>query len=390
MSGAQPGGSSGAGGGLLRPLRFGALALRTNLFLSPLAGYTNLPFRTTLRELGGLDLCTTDLVAVRSLLRRTPAALRLVATGPDDSPLAVQLFGADAAEMRDGAQMLEALGLASVDVNMGCPVDRVVRTGSGSLLMTCPERAAAIVGAMAGAVRIPVTAKMRLGWDARSLTAPGLARALEDAGAAAVFVHGRTRAQGFGGRVDLGGIRAVVAAVRGIPVIGNGDVTSPEAARRMFEETGCAGVSIGRGAFYDPWIFARTAQLLETGAAPTSPGFEERVAVMARHLDRLVAFFGEDRGCLVFRRIAPWYTRGQGPAVAFRRAIGGLRRRAQFEEIMAAYREWRQPFLDGDGELLPRYRARPPRCSFMEPEAETGAGDGGAGIAVPRGPNAVW
>jgi tRNA-dihydrouridine synthase B len=293
--------------------------------------------------------------------------------------------------MRDSAQMLEAMGIASVDVNMGCPVDRVVRTGSGSLLMTCPARAAEIVAAMAAAVRIPVTAKMRLGWDARSMTAPDLARALEDAGAAAVFVHGRTRAQGFGGRVDLAGIRATVDAVRAIPVIGNGDVTSPEAARRMFEETGCAGVSIGRGAFYDPWVFVRTARHLETGVTLPSPGFEERVAVMSRHLDRMVAFFGEDRGCLMFRKIAPWYTRGLGPSVLFRREIGGLRHRARFDEIMAAYREWRRQFLDANGDLLPRYQPEPPRSSFMDAGLEGGEGDAGARpIAVPRGPVATW
>lgn len=369
------------------PLALGPLRLRTNLFLSPLAGYTNLPFRLTVRELGGLDLCTTDLVNVRSLLRRNPVALRLVATCPEDAPLAVQLFGADAGEMRDAAQMLEAMGVAAVDVNMGCPVDRVVRTGSGSLLMTCPAQAAAIVAAMTAAVRIPVTVKMRLGWDAGSLTAPELARALEGAGAAAVFVHGRTREQGFGGRVDLAGIREVVGAVRRIPVIGNGDVTSPEAARRMFEETGCAGVSIGRGAFYNPWIFVQTTEYLRTGVAPAAPGFEEHVRLMGRHLDAMVAFFGEEKGCVMFRKIAPWYTRQLGPSVFFRRRIFALRRRADFDEIVAAYRDWRRQFLDAAGGLLPRYRAAPAQSSFMEP---AGAEEGPGAIRVPTGPNAAW
>ncbi|MGH8020605.1 MAG: tRNA dihydrouridine synthase, partial [Opitutaceae bacterium] len=269
----------------IRPLRFGALELRSNLFLSPLAGYTSLPFRLTVRGLGGLDLCTTDLVNVRSLLRRNPVALELVATCAEDSPLSVQLFGADPIEMRDCGQMLEAMGIASIDINMGCPVDKVVRTGSGSLLMTCHEQAAALVEAMASCIQIPVTAKMRLGWDRDELTAPDLARRLEDAGVAAVFVHGRTRAQGFSGRVDLAGIRAVAAAVRRVPVIGNGDVTTPAAALRMFEETGCSGVSIGRGAFYNPWIFTQTIQFLDTGLEPPEPGFEDRMPVMRAHLD---------------------------------------------------------------------------------------------------------
>lgn len=376
-------------GGWLRPLRFRDLRLRTNLFLSPLAGYTNLPFRLTVRELGGLDLCTTDLVNVRSLLRGNPMAEQLVATCAQDSPLAVQLFGAEAAEMRDAAQLLEARGIAAIDINMGCPVDKVVRTGSGSLLMTCHERAAEIVAAMANAVRIPVTAKMRLGWDARQLTAPDLARALEDAGAAAVFVHGRTREQGFGGRVDRDGIRAVVQAVRSIPVIGNGDITTPAGAREMFERTGCAGVSIGRGAFYNPWIFAQTSALLRGETIPADPGFEERLRFMTRHLDRMVEFYGDAKGCALFRRIASWYTRHLGPARLFRRRVFALRRRAEFDAILAEYREWRRAFLDDEGNLLPRYRP-----------AQTALGDGESTefpancmderIRVPSGPVAVW
>src|SRR6266481_6158325 len=138
---------------------------------------------------------------------------------------------------------------------------------------------------MVDAVRIPITAKMRLGWDDQNLTAPDLARVLEDAGVAAIFVHGRTREQGFSGTVNLSGIRAVVRAVKTIPVIGNGDVTGAEAAKKMLDETGCAGVSIGRGAFYNPWIFLHTRHYLETGELPPDPTFEERVRVMRRHLD---------------------------------------------------------------------------------------------------------
>src|SRR5216110_2677133 len=235
-------------------MRIGPLELKSNLFLSPLAGYTNLPFRLTLRELGGLDLATTDLVNARSLLEKNPKAFKLIETCPADRPLAVQLFGSVPEEMRDAAVYLETLGISAVDINMGCPVRKVCRVGGGSAMMTELDRTAMLVKGMVNAVKIPVTAKMRLGWDDRNLTAPDLARVLEDSGVAAIFVHGRTREQGFGGTVNLAGIRAVVAAVKSIPVVGNGDVTTPEAAKRMFEETGCAGVSVGRGAFYDPWI----------------------------------------------------------------------------------------------------------------------------------------
>src|SRR5438477_6502841 len=245
-------------------MRIGSLELKSNLFLSPLAGYTNLPFRLTLREVGGLDLATTDLVNARSLLEKNPKALKLIETSPADRPLAVQLFGSVPEEMRDAAAYLESIGIASVDINMGCPVRKVCRVGGGSAMMTELDKTAALVKGMVDAVKLPITAKMRLGWDDQNLTAPDLARTLEDVGVAAIFVHGRTREQGFGGAVNLTGIRTVVEAVQHIPVIGNGDVTTPEAAKMMFEQTGCAGVSIGRGAFYNPWIFEHTQHLVRT------------------------------------------------------------------------------------------------------------------------------
>src|SRR4029077_10639137 len=198
-------------------MRLGSLTLKSNLFLSPLAGYTNLPFRLTLRESGGLDLATTDLVNARSLLEKNPRALKLIETRPADSPLAVQLFGSVPEEMRDAAVQLEAMGIAAVDINMGCPVRKVCRVGGGSAMMTELDKTAALVKMMVEAVRIPVTAKMRLGWDEQNITAPDLARSLEDVGVAAIFIHGRTREQGFTGAVNLSGIRAVVQAVKNIP-----------------------------------------------------------------------------------------------------------------------------------------------------------------------------
>src|SRR5436190_6048210 len=191
-------------------MRIGSLELKSNLFLSPLAGYTNLPFRLTLREIGGLDLATTDLVNSRSLLEKNPKALKLIETCPADRPLAVQLFGSVPEEMRDAAQRLESIGIDSVDINMGCPVRKVCRVGGGSAMMTELGPTARLVKGMVAAVRIPITAKMRLGWDDQNITAPDLARALEDVGVAAIFIHGRTREQGFNGAVHLAGSRAVV------------------------------------------------------------------------------------------------------------------------------------------------------------------------------------
>jgi tRNA-dihydrouridine synthase B len=367
-------------------LPLGSLPLETNLFLSPLAGYTNLPFRLTVRELGGLGLATTDLVNARSLIEQKPKALKLIETCAADRPLAVQLFGSVPAEMREAAVRLESMGVAAIDINMGCPVRKVCRVGGGSAMMTELDQTARLVQGMVDSVRIPVTAKMRLGWDEDNLTAPELARALEQAGVAAVFVHGRTRAQGFGGRVNLEGIRAVVAAVRGIPVIGNGDVTTPQAAKAMLEATGCAGVSIGRGAFYNPWIFQHTRHYLETGDLPPEPSFEERVLVMRRHLDRMIEVFGEPHGCRMFRKVAPWYARRFGPANRFNKQVVTLASRAQFEELLSDYCQWRKPFLDQTGQLQPRFQPPPLIASFLAgPEDSVPAR-----IPVPKGPVEIW
>ena len=207
-------------------LKIGSLALSSNLLLSPLAGYTNLPFRLTLRSLGGLGLATTDLVNARSLIERQRKALKLIETCPDDRPLSVQLFGSVPEEMRDAAIYLESLGVATVDINMGCPVRKVCRIGGGSAMMTDLSRTAQLVKGMIDAVRIPITAKMRLGWDDENWTAPELARALADVAWRPLRSMGARGAR-FRGAVKLAGIRAVVQAVPAIPVIGNGDVTTP-------------------------------------------------------------------------------------------------------------------------------------------------------------------
>jgi nifR3 family TIM-barrel protein len=343
--------------------------------------------RLTVRELGGLGWATTDLVNARSLLERNPTALKLVATAAADRPLAIQLFGSVPEEMRDAAVVCEQLGAQAVDINMGCPVKKVVKIGGGSAMMTELDKTAALVRGMIAAVQIPVTAKMRLGWDDENLTAPDLARVLEDAGVAAIFVHGRTRAQGFSGTVNLAGIRAVVAAVKKIPVIGNGDVTTPVAAKRMLDETGCAGVSIGRGAFYDPWIFRRTEHLLRTGELLAEPYFAERVRVMRRHFERYCEFYGEAHGARLFRKVAPWYAKRFGPAKPFKQRIITITSRADFEAALAEYLQWRAQFCDERGELREKYAPAPMVASFMREPGDSPERDA---IPVPKGPVEVW
>lgn len=365
-------------------MKIGPYTLGSNLMLSPLAGYTNLPMRLTVREIGGLGWGVTDLVNARSLIERSHGALRLVARHPDDRPMAIQLFGSVAEEMRDAAIICQELGAEAVDINMGCPVRKVVEIGGGSAMMTSLHKTAALVKGMIDAVKIPVTAKMRLGWDDDNITAPELARVLEDTGVAAICVHGRTRAQGFSGRVNLPGIAKVVAAVRSIPVIGNGDVTTPEAARLMIEQTGCSGVAIGRGAFYDPWIFRRTHALLTTGVLPAEPTFAERLSVLRRHFDRYVDFYGEAQGSRFFRKVAPWYARRFGPSKIFKQRVVKICSRADFEATIAAYLDWRSQFCDDKGELLAKFAPSPLALDFSGPDQDS------ASIPVPKGPVDTW
>ena len=201
------------------PLHFKSLKLASRFLLSPLAGYTNLPFRLALRELGGLGLATTDLVNARALLRANARTLELIQTCPEDRPLAVQIYGAEPTEMGEAAQFLENYGVSAIDINMGCPVHKVTRGGGGSALLCNVGNTVELVRTVVEAVRIPVTVKMRLGWDDTNWSAPFFAREFEQAGVAAVIIHGRTREQGFSGTVNRDGIRAVVEAVEEMPVI---------------------------------------------------------------------------------------------------------------------------------------------------------------------------
>jgi nifR3 family TIM-barrel protein len=299
--------------------------------------------------------------------------------------------------------MLESLGFDSVDINMGCPVRKVCNVGGGSTMMIPQSgtKTAALVRGMVEAVKIPVTAKMRLGWDDENITAPDLARALEDAGIAAIFVHGRTRKQGFGGTVNLDGIRAVVKAVKTIPVIGNGDIVTPQAAKKMLDDTGCAGVSIGRGAFYNPWIFQHTLAycsvrpVAESDRATGStlqllpePTFAERVNVMCRHLDLMIEVFGEKLGCRMFRKIAPWHAKRFGPCREFNKHVVRISTKAEFHDVLENYIRWRAQFLDANGELQSRFRPAPMVASFMR-ELEP-ASTQREQIPVPKGPVEVW
>jgi len=321
------------------PLVFGRLPIPSRFFLAPLAGYTSLAYRLAVRENGGLGLATTDLVNARSILERRPRSFELSETCPDDQPMAVQLYGHVVDEMREAARRVVEQGASAVDINMGCPVRKVVKSGGGSALMCDAVSAARLVEAVVAAVDVPVTVKMRLGWDDATPTAPGLAREFEKVGVAAVIVHGRTRAQGFKGSVNRDGIRAVVEAVDRLPVVGNGDIRTLSDAARMFLETGCAAVSIGRGALGNPFIFRQLAHWSNHGHPGPEPSFEERVDVMDRHFRRLVSLRGERMACLQFRKLIKWYNYAIRPPKALYHRLINLPSLTVFEEAVAEIRE---------------------------------------------------
>jgi nifR3 family TIM-barrel protein len=325
------------------PLQIGGVELSSRFTLAPLAGYTNLPFRLSIRDVGSCGLATTDLVNARAILEKSKRTHELLATTPEDRPLAIQIYGSGV-EMARGAQWLEEFGATIIDINMGCPVRKVVKGGGGSAMM-CDTSGATVevVRKVVEAVKIPVTVKMRLGWDSENLSAPLFARAFEQAGVAAVTIHGRTRAQGFSGKVDLEGIRRVVEAVERIPVIGNGDVRTIADAERMLTVTGCAGIAIGRGALANPWFFRQLNSWLFTGEPGPRGTYEERLRFMETHFRRLIEWRGEHLACLQFRKMAAWYCKALRTGKAIQQVLVLLDTPATFQRIVGQLREQGPP-----------------------------------------------
>jgi nifR3 family TIM-barrel protein len=297
-----------------------------------------------MREVGGFGLATTELVHARAFLEKQPKAFALAETRPEDSPLSVQLFGPVAEEVRDAALHLQERGADLIDINMGCPVEKVVKLGAGAAMLKDPQRTARFVETITRAVTIPVTVKTRLGWDATRRDATLVAPRLEDVGVAALTIHGRTRASAFGGSVDVAGIRSVVESVRSIPVFGNGDICDAVTAKRMLDETGCAGLVIGRAAVVNPWIFHQIRAGLHNTPAPPAPSLEERVAFMTRHFLRSVELRGEKLACLQFRKVIDYYARSFGPCKPLRLAMKELSSVGQYHDLVGRFLAFRRQF----------------------------------------------
>lgn len=318
-----------------KPIRLGSLQLASRFLLAPLAGFTNLPFRLVVRRLGGLGLATTDLISARALIMGGGKSLDLAETCPEDNPVSLQLFGSEPEVMAQAAQWAEAHGAHVVDINMGCPVNKVVKGGGGSAMMCQPTSTLDVVTRVVNAVSIPVTVKMRLGWDDEQITAPEFAREFEKRGVAGITIHGRTREQAFKGSVNIEGIRRVVEAVERIPVFGNGDVRSLADAANMFQKTGCAGIAIGRGALMHPWFFRRLKSWDETGDPGPQPTYRERLQFMCDHFECLLQLRPERFACVTFRKVATWYCKVLRPGKEIQHELVMIQSAEHFRKMAA-------------------------------------------------------
>lgn len=326
---------------LLNPVLIGSVPIDPPLTLAPMAGQTNHAFRVLCREMGECGLVTTELISSQALHYKSQKTFNMFDWSEAEHPFAVQLYGSDPAIMAEAAQIVVEQGANIVDINMGCWVPKVAKTGAGAALLRDVCTAAMVVEAVVRAVNVPVTVKVRSGWDARNLTAVEFARAAEKAGVSAIAVHARTAEQGFSGAADWSMIRRVKEVVN-IPVIGNGDVFTPGDAARMFAETGCDAVMIGRAALGNPWIFRQIAHYLRTGEILPKPGAQELAAAALRHarLAVEVSTIGEKQTVKELRGQLTKYHLGTHKAAAMRDKLVRAESLADIEAIFA-------PVLEG-------------------------------------------
>ena len=300
-------------------LRIGNTILENNVILAPMAGVTDLPFRLLCREQGA-GCVVTEMVSAKAILYNNRNTKELMQIHPQERPAAIQLFGSDPDIMAQIAARIEDGPYDFIDVNMGCPVPKVVNNGEGSALMKNPKQAEKVLSAMVKAVKKPVTVKFRKGFNDTSVNAVEFAKMAEGSGVASVAVHGRTREQYYSGKADWDIIRQVKEAVK-IPVIGNGDIFTPQDAGRMMEETGCDGIMVARGAKGNPWIFRRINHYLDTGEILPGPSIEEIQAMILRHGHMLAAYKGEQTAMREMRGHVAWYTKGMPHSAALRNEI---------------------------------------------------------------------
>lgn len=297
-------------------MRIGNVELQNNIFLAPMAGITDMPFRVLCKE-QGCGLVYTEMVSAKGMHYNDSKSFKLTEVSRKERPAAVQIFGSDPGIMAGIAEKLEDSEADIIDINMGCPTPKITKNGEGSALLQKPALVAELVKAVAGSTSKPVTVKIRKGWDNGRVNAVEIAAVAEINGAKAVAVHGRTREQFYSGKADWGIIADVKRAVS-IPVIGNGDVIRPEDAARMLEVTGCDAVMVGRTAQGNPWIFKRILHYLDTGEILPAPSPEEKINTLLRHMDMLIEVKGEYTGVNEMRKHIAWYIKGMRNAAGVR------------------------------------------------------------------------
>lgn len=317
-------------------MQIGKIKLETPVALAPMAGITDLPFRLICKRLG-CGFTVSEMVSAKGLLYKNVKTTEMLKIDADERPTAIQLFGSVPEELAEAARMVEASGADAIDLNMGCPVPKIVNNGEGSALMNNPKLAHDILAAMVKAVKIPVTVKFRAGWDEEHRNAVEIAKAAEAAGVAAVTVHGRTRKQFYEGKADWQIIADVKKAVS-IPVFGNGDVFSAADGLRMLEQTGCDGIAVGRGADGNPWIFSQLKQALSGDGQIKEVSLDEKLDLAAEHLRMLIDFKGEYISVKEMRRHISAYLKGMPHAAEFRSRFHKMDTYEQFIELLEEYR----------------------------------------------------
>ncbi|WP_314794460.1 tRNA dihydrouridine synthase DusB [Eggerthia catenaformis] len=325
--------------------KIGNVKIENQVVMAPMAGITNIAFRKLIKEFG-VGLTVSEMISDKAIIYRNQKTLDMLEIDEGEHPISLQLFGGEAASMAEAARYIEEHTSADIiDINAGCPVNKVLKAGAGSDYLRDPKRAYEIIKAVTDTVSIPVTVKMRIGFDTHSINCIEMAKLFESAGVSALAIHGRTRSQFYEGQADWSYIKQVKENIS-IPVIGNGDIRTPEDAKRMIEETGCDAVMIGRGAMGNPWLIKRTVDYLQTGILEQEPSFDQKIMMCLEYTQRLIIKDGEKNAIRQMRGQAPWYIKGMHGAAKIKNKMTQMSTYKEMEEILFSYLQEIHDYLD--------------------------------------------